>query len=98
MTNNLREQVIHASPSNADERSALANLCVTRLGIDLPAIVDHFDDSTDAAYSAWPERLFLVDREGRIAYKSRPGPFGFRPAELEEALGRLMVVATDTRP
>ena len=87
--NNLRDDVIFSSPANADERAALANVCVTRLSIELPAIVDHFDDSTDSAYSGWPERLYLVDREGRIAFKSRPGPFGFKPADLEAAIGRL---------
>jgi hypothetical protein len=90
--NNLRDHVIYASPSNADERSALAQLCMTRLSIELPAVVDRFDDSTDTAYSGWPERLYLVDRNGRIAYRSRPGPFGFKPAELEEALEGLIAV------
>lgn len=87
--NNLRDQVIHASPASADERVALADLCVTRLSIELPAVVDHFDDSTDTAYSGWPERLYLVDREGRIAYKSRPGPFGFKSEDLEAAIRQL---------
>jgi len=64
----------------------MADLCMTRLGIDLPAVVDDFDDSTDTAYSGWPERLYLIDREGRVAYKSKPGPFGFKPADLETAL------------
>jgi hypothetical protein len=88
--NNLRDQVIHTSPSNADERVALAQLCVTRLAIELPALVDTFDDATERAYTAWPERLYLIDREGRIAYKSAPGPFGFKPAELEAALARVV--------
>jgi hypothetical protein len=87
--NNLRDKVLHASPASLDERTALAELCVTRLSIELPAVVDDFDDTTDTNYTGWPERLYLVDREGRIAYKSRPGPFGFKPAELEAALGRL---------
>jgi type I thyroxine 5'-deiodinase len=84
--NNLKDQIIFASPATSDERAALAGVCVTRLGIQLPAVVDHFDDSTDTAYTGWPERLYLIDRDGRIAYKSKPGPFGFKPAELETAL------------
>jgi type I thyroxine 5'-deiodinase len=90
MPNNIRDQVVFASPTNGDERTALANLCVTRLSIELPAVVDHFDDSTDTAYSGWPERLYLVDREGRIAYKSHPGPFGFKPDDLEAAIEQLV--------
>lgn len=88
--NNLRDRVIYQSPANVGERSAMADLCVTRLGIELPAVVDHFDDSTEKAYAAWPERLYLVDRDGHIAYKSYPGPYGFKPAELEAALRRLV--------
>ena len=93
MPNNLRDHVIFSSPTNADERAALANLCMTRLSIELPAVVDHFDDSTDTAYTGWPERLYLVDREGRIAYKSQPGPFGFKPGDLEAAIGKLTLDA-----
>jgi hypothetical protein len=37
-----------------------------------------------------PSRLYLIDREGRIAFKSGRGPWGFRPAELEQALVLLL--------
>ncbi len=90
MPNNLRDQVIHASPASGDGRIALATLCVTRLAIELPALVDTFDDATERAYTAWPERLYVIDREGRVAYKSAPGPFGFKPADLESALSRII--------
>ena len=86
LPSNVRDKVVYASPANADERASLANVCVTRLGITLPALVDRFDDATDNAYSGWPDRLYLIDRDGRIAYKSRPGPFGFKPSDLEAAL------------
>jgi type I thyroxine 5'-deiodinase len=78
--------VVYASPTSEEERVSLANVCVTKLGIKLPALVDRFDDATDTAYSGWPDRLYLIDRDGRIVYKSRPGPFGFDPKELEAAL------------
>jgi hypothetical protein len=56
------------------------------LGIEMPAVVDAFDNPTDAAYSGWPDRLYVIARDGRIAYKSDPGPFGFKPADMERAL------------
>ena len=59
---------------------------VRKLGIELPALVDNFDNSTEVAYTAWPDRLYLIGRDGRIAYKSKPGPFGFKPDQLSEAL------------
>jgi Iodothyronine deiodinase len=85
---NIKDRVVYASPTDEGERSALADICITRLGLKLPALVDRFDDSTEKAYSGWPDRLYLIDRNGRIAYKSKPGPFGFKPAELEVALRR----------
>ena len=36
--------------------------------------------------AGWPDRLFLVDGNGRVACKTTPGPFGFDPAGLESAL------------
>jgi len=59
---------------------------VTRLSIKLPALVDRVDDATDNAYSGWPDRLFLIDRDGRVAFRSNPGPFGFKPADMEQAI------------
>lgn len=92
LPSNIKDKVVYQSPTDAGERSALADICVIRLGIKLPALVDRFDDSTDKAYSGWPDRLFLIDRDGRLAYKGRPGPFGFKPAELETALRALLPV------
>jgi type I thyroxine 5'-deiodinase len=86
LPSNIRDKVVYASPADDEERTELADICVTRLGIKLPALVDRFDDAVDKAYSGWPDRLYLIDREGRIAYRSNPGPFGFKPADLEAAV------------
>jgi Iodothyronine deiodinase len=86
MTANLRDQVVYESPRNVDERVGLADVCVRNLGIEMPALVDGFDNATDAAYSGWPDRLYVIDRDGRVAYKSAPGPFGFKPGDMERAL------------
>ena len=83
---NVRENIVYQSPQNSEERVDLANICVKNLGIEIPAVVDNFDNSTDLAYSGWPDRLYVIDRDGRIAYKSAPGPFGFKPAEMERVL------------
>jgi alkylhydroperoxidase family enzyme len=44
------------------------------------------DDRVGHAYSGMPDRLYLIDREGRVAYKGGRGPFGFKSGELEQAL------------
>lgn len=44
------------------------------------------ENSTDLAYSALPDRLYLIGAEGTIVYRSGPGPMGFKPDELEAAI------------
>jgi hypothetical protein len=87
---NVREKVVYQSPQNAGERAELADVCVRNLGIEMPALVDDFSDSVDRAYSGWPDRLYVIDRDGKVAYKSAPGPFGFKPAEMERVLVDLL--------
>jgi len=86
LPSNLRDQVVFASPTDMASRTELAEVCVVRLGLKLPAVVDRFDDSTEKAYTGWPDRLYLIGVDGRVAYKSKPGPFGFKPDALEAAL------------
>ena len=86
MESNVHDKVVFASPRNEDERASVAGTCVRKLGIEIPAVLDEFGNSTESAYTAWPDRLYLIDRNGKIAYKSRPGPFGFKAAELRAAL------------
>ena len=83
---NLRQGVVFASPKSMGEREAVASSCVRNLHIQIPALVDDFHNSTEAAYTGWPDRLYVIDREGRVAYKSGAGPYGFHPREMERVL------------
>ncbi len=83
---NVDEDVVHETPKTFDEREHLAEACSVRLELDIPTLIDDMEDSTDLAYSALPDRLFLIGRDGRIAYRSEAGPMGFRPDELEAAI------------
>ena len=46
------------------------------------------ENPANALYSAWPERLYIVDESGRIAYKGGMGPFEFHPEEVGAWLAR----------
>jgi peroxiredoxin len=89
MQSNVKEKVVFASPKSEDERASIAGACVRKLGIKIPAVLDEFGNSTEQAYTGWPDRMYLVDQSGRVAYKSRPGPFGFSAEELGKALAKL---------
>lgn len=88
MESNIKDKVVFASPRSEDERAFVAGSCVRKLGIDIPAVLDEFGNSTEAAYTAWPDRMYLIDARGRVVYKSRPGPFGFKADELKVALAK----------
>ena len=90
MQSNIKDQVIFASPKNEEDRAFIAGACVRKLAIKFPAVLDEFGNSTERAYTGWPDRLYLIDAKGHVAYKSKPGPFGFKSEELGAALARLV--------
>ena len=86
---NVKDKIVFASPRDYEERSQVAGSCVRKLGIKFPAVIDGFDNGTESAYTGWPDRIYLIDRNNRVAYKSKPGPFGFKPDDLEKALKKI---------
>jgi len=89
MESNVKEKVVFASPRDEDERAVVAGSCVRKLGIEIPAVLDEFGNSTESAYTAWPDRIYLIDPAGHVAYKSKPGPFGFHADELKTAIQKV---------
>jgi len=89
ISSNERDQVVHSSPVTADERCDLAQTCTIKTRCTFPALVDGLDNAVDDIYTGWPERIYVIGRDGRIRYKSAPGPFGFEPEELGTELERL---------
>jgi len=87
---NIKAHISLHSTHTLRERCSVAGTCLTKLGIEFPAVVDDIANSTERAYTAWPDRLYVIDRNGRVAYKSKPGPFGFKPDEVARTLERLL--------
>jgi Iodothyronine deiodinase len=90
MQSNVKDSVVYASPKDETERASIAGACVRKLGITIPAVLDEFGNSTEQTYTAWPDRIYVIDRNGRVAYKSKPGPFGFSADTLEKSLAKVM--------
>ena len=89
MPSNLRDGVLVASTHTFDERDSAAKMCMVKLGIKIPALIDDPQDSTERAYTGWPDRLYVIDPNGRVAFKSAAGPFGFEPAVMAKTLQQL---------
>lgn len=85
---NERDGVVYALPKTQQDRSLVASACVRKLGLQMPALIDGIDNAVDRAYTGWPDRLYVIAKDGTVRYKSKPGPFGFHPEEMRPALER----------
>ena len=74
---NEQEGVLYEQPKTAEERKAVAGACVLHLDLSMPTLIDEMTNAIDRAYGALPDRLYLIDAEGRVAYRSEAGPWGF---------------------
>lgn len=72
-----------------EERVAIAKTCYSKLGLSFPAVIDGMDDKVGNTYAGWPDRLYIVNKKGKIAYKGEKGPGGFKPLEMEKALKKI---------
>jgi hypothetical protein len=43
-------------------------------------------DVADHLYAGWPERLYIVDESGKLAYCGGMGPFNYHPEEARSWL------------
>ncbi len=89
----MKDKISVASAKTLDQRCEVAGTCLTKLSVKIPSLIDDIQDSTEAAYTAWPDRLYVIDQNGRVAYKSKPGPYGFKPDEVASSLKQLLPVA-----
>jgi Iodothyronine deiodinase len=83
---NRRADVRVTDPTTDDERAGHAQGCALRMRLTLPVLIDRLDNAVASAYGGWPDRLYLIGHDGRVAFQGGTGPFGFKPAELEAAI------------
>lgn len=86
MKSNEKVGVSVAQPTTFQERTAVAEQCAAKLKPSITLLVDDINDTVGNAYSGMPARLYVIDANGKVAYKSGRGPFGFKPEEMEQAL------------
>ena len=72
------------------QRQKQATIQMRALRKALIWIVDEMDDGTMKAYAAWPDRLYLVDTDGKVVFAGGKGPWGFKPSKLKKTIEGLM--------
>lgn len=86
MESNSNSGVRLKQPKTIEQRIEVAKRCATNLKYSMPLLVDTMDDRVGNLYSGMPARAYVIGTDGRVTYQSGRGPFGFRPAEMEQAL------------
>jgi hypothetical protein len=88
MKSNVKEDVCYAQPKTLDQRIAIANDFVKRFSYPTQFGIDDMSNAANDAYSAWPERIYIIDETGHIAYRGGMGPFSYHPEEARAWLAK----------
>jgi Flp pilus assembly protein TadD len=95
-TRNEREGVVMGPAENMTDRQEHASMCVRKLHIGFPALLDDVGGAAEKKYSAWPSRAYLVDRQGRIIFSTGLSELDFKPHHLEAAIRKACTPVKET--
>jgi thiol-disulfide isomerase/thioredoxin len=87
---NIKDNIVFKDPTTIEERRQAAKDFKSLFKVTLPILVDTMDDRLESAFAAWPDRIYILDGEAKVAYKAKPGPFGFKVPEAEKALKEML--------
>jgi peroxiredoxin len=87
---NKKDGILYANHRSLAERVKAGEACQSGLKIPFPMLADELDNKVGRAYQAWPIRAYIVNKDGRIAWKSETGPFGFYADKVKPALERIL--------
>lgn len=79
----MQDRVVFEQPTTLVTRQSMAQQCSSALSLSMDCVVDDMNNTVEDLYAAWPERLFVIDADGRIAYAGKQGPWGFKPEGVE---------------
>ncbi len=66
--------------TNYGERCAVAERLVKDKKLTIPCLIDKMDNKVADAYKGWPDRIYLIRKDGRLGVAGNRGPWGFPPA------------------
>jgi hypothetical protein len=86
---NIDDDVLYTQPTTDDERAEVAAACILRFNFSFPMVLDNMTNEVEGKYKAMPERLYMLDADGRVTWKCGLGPHLFDPDGFEEAVRAL---------
>ena len=92
---NIDDDVLFAQPTTEDERAEVAAACMLRHNFSFPMVLDDMTDVVGSTYMAMPERLYVLDADGRVTWKCGLGPHLFDPDGFEAAIKEQVALLAD---
>jgi tetratricopeptide (TPR) repeat protein len=89
-TINQKEGIDLPAAGNLAEKQEHAALCLRKLTLPFGVVVDGMDTAAEQAYQAWPSRLYLVGRNGKVTFQTRLGELDFHADDLERAIREVL--------
>ncbi len=80
-------------PETLAMRQQVAREFASHFGVSTQVLVDSMDDEVGKAYHAAPDRIYVIDAEGRVAYSGPKGPAGFKVSDVPHVLDELLHVS-----
>ena len=79
-----------AQPKPMAERVIAADKCMKGMKLTIPILLDSIEGEYIKTYTGFQAGTVVIDIDGKIAYWTRGGPWGCKPAEAEAALKKLI--------
>ena len=98
MKSNIKDDVCYVQPKTLAQRVAIANDFIKRFHYPIDFGIDDMNNAADKAYAAWPERFYIIDERGQIAYRGGMGPFDYKPEEVRAWLATRYGAVKRTAP
>jgi len=90
---NLVDGILYEQPKSIKEREELAQVCVLRLNLKMPMLLDDMSNEVGRLYAALPDRLYLLDEHGVVIFRTVVGSPGFDVDAWYAAIRRHVGVA-----
>ncbi len=87
---NERDGIEVKDPKTLEEREEVASDCAQDMKLSIPFLIDNMKNDVGKTWAAWPDRIYIVGKDGKVAYQGGAGPWGFKPSEAEQKLKALL--------
>ncbi|HEX4809619.1 MAG TPA: tetratricopeptide repeat protein [Bryobacteraceae bacterium] len=94
-TRNEREGIVLRPATNISERQEHAAMCVRKLHLDFPALLDGMNGDAEKAYAAWPSKAYVIDGRGNIFFATGLSELDLKPDQLHAAIQNVSASTQD---